>query len=155
MAKQQQALAAAGASEADMAAAAEEKRASFCGHAYLFSIKHKGVGVLVSGNSKYEPRQPRVKYVVPLQHNEDAFRILGITASIFQLYTPFESSEYYGKQAFMRGSGSTPYTFVRYLGAAGMVALAAEKAAACAAARAAAAAAAAAGGSGGGGGGMP
>ena len=148
MAKQQAAMTAAGASEAGKAAAAEELRASTstgpkpCGHTDLFSVEHKGVNVLVSGLSKYSQGQPRVKYVVLLQHNEEAFQILGITA-YFLLYEPFPSSQHYGK-AFM--SGSTPYTLVRDLRAADKVALAAEKVAACGAARAAAAAAAAGGG---------
>ncbi len=143
-------MTASGASEADKAAAAAELHASTCGHSYLFSVKHEGVDVLVSGIGKYRQSQLRVKYLVPLQHNEDALKILRIVAD-FQLSTPFESSPHHGKSIFM--FGEKPFMFVRNLPAAGMVALWAEKTAACAAARAAEAAAGSGSSSGGGGGG--
>jgi len=143
-------VAAAGGDAAAVAAAEMAFGASLCGHSYLFSVKHEGVDVLVSGNNKYEPSQNRVRYLVPLQHNEDAFEILGLAAQ-FRLSTPFESSPHHGKSIFM--FGEKPFMFVRNLPAAGMVALWAEKTAACAAARAAEAAAGGGSSSGGGGGG--
>ncbi len=88
MAKQQQALAAEGASVADQAAAAEQLRASTCKHTVLFSFTFAGGEPVLFSGFYYTLAERDYVFKVPKPQNERFFELLRGGRDCFFLSPP-------------------------------------------------------------------